>query len=520
MHGLQNFVLDITSGPAFTFIGSRNTTQRDMLRTTLNRVQVASKLTLPARGISLPTKRFYRRQQNESEEPEEVRLRTLHPFLKIHDATRFATNFLTVETESGRRDFEDREKFRDSVAAKSLEQTRLRIRSIQSRTLYMEGLDQLFAKAESDGLIKLHEKTKTASLEELKEICNNINTNAVLGDQYSGLPNYSQYRKSDVLSVLVQNIIFRYQKLTVEAGEPLDADPLFKLVAYVYGKATEDVKFTGEAADALLWAACNSGTIDDIIAVVSTIDGMGATPSTYTVSEALVPALRPLAKIRDVEEKVAYVISLAALRTTFCKDPCPKTTRLMFQLCSRLDEFASAFKIAKQVHGKKDNRPKRYEEAASAMLKAAVRCTKNEAKATAEQDDIFVRFEVTRPYHQAMANMFVVARFLRHVPNASLPQDAVETALVLCAREGNVVGLNKVLSWTDTVSKKTTERVLALFPYAHGMAEEPMSPSIDLSSMFQETSYVGHINFLEELKQKTEDKSTVAEIDEKLNSIN
>ncbi|RDW23968.1 hypothetical protein B0I71DRAFT_122923 [Yarrowia lipolytica] len=500
-----------------------------MLRTTLSRAHAINKAAplLRAHCNIQPItciQRFYSAKEPAANDLKEIStpettLRSLHPFLRVHDSTKFSANFLTVETESGKRDFEDREKYRTSVALRRSETPREKIKDIQNRKQYVEGLDKLFGKTKPDNLVKLHQAVKTASLAELKDICNKIDSDAVLGDTYAALPNYQHVRKGAALSVVAQNIIFRYQKLTEEAGEPLDADPLFKLVGYIYARATNDVSFSAEAADALFWATCKSGTIEDITAVATMLAGMNTRPSDYTVSEVLAPALRPLTKIPDVNEKTAEVISLFALRPVFCQDIPPKMATIMFGLCSRMDEFVSAFNNVRRVESFK-NRHAVFEEAAPAMIKAIVRCTKNEVTAKGpEQDDIFVRFEVTRPHHQAMANMFSLARLLRHSENSSFPQKAIETALVQCAKEGNIAGLNKVLSWTDLISKRATERVLALFPYAHGMAEEPLTPSIGISSMFQETSYVGHVKFLESLKKKTEAKELISEIDEKLESI-
>lgn len=508
---------------------STNTHLATMLRTTLSRAHAVNTAApiLRARGHIQPItciQRFYTAKEPATNDLREISspdttLRSLHPFLKVHDGTKFSANFLTIETESGKRDFEDREKYRASVAQRRSETPREKIKDIQQRKLYVEGLDKLFAKTKADSLVKLHQKVQTASLAELKDICNNIDSDEVLGDQYTALSNYGHIRKGAALSVVAQNIIFKYQKLTEEAGEPLDADPLFKLVGYIYGRATNDVSFSAEAGDALFWAACKSGTVEDITAVATMLAGMNSRPSNYTVSEVLAPALRPLTKIPDVDEKTAEVISLFALRPTFCQNITPKMATIMFGLCSRMDEFVSAFNIVRRVKAYKD-RHLVLKEAAPAMIKAIVRCTKNEATAHGpEQDDIFVRFEVTRPHHQAMANMFALARLLRHSENSAFPQKAVEAALVQCAKEGNIAGLNKVLSWTDNIGKRTTERVLALFPYAHGMAEEPLTPSIGISSMFQETSYVGHVKFLESLREKTAAKELVAEIDEKLKSI-
>ncbi|KAG5357637.1 hypothetical protein CJU90_6477 [Yarrowia sp. C11] len=368
-------------------------------------------------------------------------------------------------------------------------------------------------------MLRLHERVKTATLEELKYICDNIDSDDIMGNAYATLPHYQHARKSTALSVVAQMIIFRYQKLTEEAGEPLDANPLFKLVGYIHARATNDISFPSEAADALFWTACKSGTLQDITTVATVLTAMNTRPSDYTVSEVLAPALRPITKIRDVDQKTAEVINLFALRPVFCQNIPPKMATIMFGLCSRMDEFVSAFNHVRRVkHYNKRNIV--LEEAAPAMIKAIVRCTKNEATAHGpDQDDIFIRFEVTRPHHQAMANMFSLARLLRHSENSSFPQKAIEAALVECAKEGNIAGLNKVLLWTNKISKRTTEKVLALFPYAHGMAEEPLAPSIGISSMLQETSYVGHVKFLESLKQMTEAKDLIPEIDDKLKSI-
>ncbi|KAG5365712.1 hypothetical protein CJU89_0102 [Yarrowia sp. B02] len=495
-----------------------------MLRTTLSRAQIASKAApvLRARGQLQPItciQRFYSAQEPAAETvTPDTTLRSLHPFLLIHDGLKFSTNFLTVETESGKRDYEDREKYRSSMLTKIRETHTHKVKDVKNRKVSVAKLEKAFADAKTDNLVKLHRKAQNASLEELKALCYTIDSNEVLGDKYATLSNYGVIRKGAALSVVAQNIISRYQKLTEEAGVPLDADPLFKLVGYVYGRATEDERYTAEAADELFWAACKTGNMEDIIAVATMMKGMNARPSDHTVSEVLAPALRPLTKIPDVDEKTAEVISLFALRPVFMEDVSPKLASVMFGLCSRMDEFVSAFNNVRRKPF--DNRVAVLEEAAPAMIKAIVRCTKNEATAKGpEQDDIFVRFEVNRPHHQAMANMFSVARFLRASHNSAFPQKAVEAALVQCAKEGNIAGLNKVILWTETISKRTTERVLALFPYAHGMAEEPLAPSIGISSMFQETSYVGHVKFLESLKQMTEAKELVPEIDEKLKSI-
>lgn len=533
-HAWWNFVPCKTdlSQPLQHLTKHRQTTTT-MLRTTRSLQRFGDRVSVVACRQLQQTRRWYSQDSDKIEiaKTEEVvedqivpdvdpslSPRLLHPFLLIHDASKFATDFLTVEG-SGKREFEDREKFRVSAVVSSTQGLRTKVSDLKDRVVSVDKVEAHFAANKGDALSQLYSQAKTASLPELKKLCNSVDSNAVLGDQYGTLANYKKLRKGRALAVVAQEIIFRYQKLTEEAGEILDTEPLFHLVGYVYTVATEDVRYTTQAADALFWTVCKSGNLEDITTVATMMGGMQSRPSDQTVSEALAPALRPLTKIRDVDEKTAEVIGLFPLRPTFTTDVPAKLAPVLFGLCSRLDEFVSAFNIVRHMKPKA-SRDEVFAESASAMLKAVVRCTKNEVSARGpEQDELFFRFEVNQPSQAAMANMFAVARFLRLTGQQEFPQKAVETALLQCAREGNVAGLNRVMTWTDKVSKRTTERVLELFPFSQGMADEPLIPSIGISSMLQGVTYEGHVQFLESLKQATEAKELVAEIEAQLKSI-